>query len=61
MYSDSGDVPNYLAIYEIDEPGLPRSPVWKQQTSLGAWPTEMRPNFTARRNGVYRFIAKAPA
>lgn len=61
MYSESGDVPDYLAIYDIDEPGLPRSPAWKQQTSLGAWPTEMRPNFTARRNAVYRFLTKAPA
>lgn len=60
IYSDSGDVPDYLAIYEIDQPDLPRSPVWKQQATLGTWQIEMRPNFTARRNGVYRFIAKAP-
>jgi hypothetical protein len=32
----------------------PRSPDWKQQTNKGAWQTEMRPNFMARRNGVYR-------
>lgn len=60
LYSDSGDVPDYLAIYDIDEPGLPRSPAWKHQTNLGAWPTEMRPRFTARRNGVFRRTAQAP-
>lgn len=54
QYSDTGDVPDYLAIYAIDAAGTPRSPEWKKQTNLGAWPTQMRPNFTARRNGVYR-------
>jgi hypothetical protein len=55
-WSDSGDVPDYLAIYEIDNTEVPRSPEWKRQTNLGAWPTEMRPNFTARRNGAFRRI-----
>jgi hypothetical protein len=53
MYSESGDVPDYLAIYAIDAAGTPRSSEWKVQTNLGAWPTEMRPYFTARRNGVF--------
>jgi hypothetical protein len=61
LYSESGDAPDYLAIYEIDAPGLPRSPKWKRQTNLGAWPTEMRPHFTARRNGVFHRFAQASA
>ena len=54
QYSESGGVPDYLAIYAIAAAGTPRSPEWKKQTNLGAWPTQIRPNFTARRNGVYR-------
>ena len=52
-YSDSGDVPDYLAIYAIDDATTPRSSAWKKQTSLGGWPMQIRPHFTARRNGVY--------
>jgi hypothetical protein len=57
QYSETGDVPDYLAIYAIDRPDTPRSPEWKKQTSLGAWPTQIRPHFTARRNGVYHRIS----
>jgi len=53
LYSITGNAPDYLAIYAINEADVPRSPQWKQQTNKGAWPTQMRPNFTARRNGVY--------
>jgi hypothetical protein len=52
-YTDSSDVPDYLAVYAIDAVDTPRSPSWKEQTNLGAWPTRIRPHFTARRNGVY--------
>jgi len=54
LYAVAGESPDYLAIYAIATSDVPRSPGWKQQTNKGAWPTEMRPNFTARRNGVYR-------
>jgi hypothetical protein len=54
QYSDGGNVPDYLAIYAIDAADRPRSPEWKEQTNLGAWPKEMRPNFTARRNGSFQ-------
>jgi len=54
LYSPSQNAPDYLAVYAVDAADVPRSPSWKAQTQKGAWPTEMRPNFTARRNGVYR-------
>src|SRR3546814_2189062 len=54
----SGDVPEYLAIYGLENPAVPRSPAWKAQTNKGAWPVEIRPNFTARRNGIYSRIAE---
>ena len=54
IYSVTGSAPDYLAIYAVDATDIPRSPEWKAQTQKGAWPTQMRPHFTARRNGVYR-------
>jgi hypothetical protein len=54
LYSPSGDAPDYLAIYAVNGVDVPRSPGWKEQTSKGAWPTQMRPHFTARRNGVFK-------
>ena len=54
LHSDGSGLPDYLAIYAVDESNRPRSPEWKRQTSLGAWPTQIRPHFTARRNGVFR-------
>lgn len=56
-WSESGEVPDYLALYGISEPGLPKSPAWQAQTNKGIWPTEMRPHFTVRRNGVFDRIA----
>jgi hypothetical protein len=56
-WSDSGDVPDYLAIYGIEDSALPKSEAWKAQSGKGAWPTQMRPHFTARRNGVFTRIA----
>ena len=34
----------------------PRSPEWKKQIGLGAWP-KLRTHFTARRNDVYHRIS----
>jgi hypothetical protein len=56
-YSDTGDTPDYLAIYAVNKSDTPRSAEWKKQTGLGRWPTEIRPHFTARRNGVYHRIS----
>lgn len=56
-YSDTGDVPDYLAVYAIDNAERPRTPEWKVQTNKGAWPAQIRPHFTARRNGVYHRIS----
>jgi hypothetical protein len=52
LYSPTGNAPDYLAIYAVDGADIPRSPKWKEQTSKGAWPTQMRPHFTARRNAA---------
>ena len=61
VWSGTGDVPDYLTLYDIDGPDLPRSPAWKAQTNKGRWPIEMRPNFTARRNGAYSRISQFTA
>lgn len=60
-WSETGGVPDYLALYDIACPEIPRSEAWKAQTSKGAWPTEMRPRFTARRNGAFTRIAEFSA
>lgn len=57
VQSETGEVPAYLALYDIAEASLPKSAEWQAQTSKGRWPTEMRPHFTVRRNGVFRRIA----
>jgi hypothetical protein len=49
----AGPLPEYLAIYDIAEPQVPRSAEWKRQTNSGAWPEQIRPHFTARVNGVF--------
>lgn len=54
LFSLTNNAPDYLAIYAVEGADTPRSPEWKGQTQKGAWPTEIRPHFTARRNGVYR-------
>ena len=54
LYSVTNNAPDYLAVYAVNAADIPRSPEWKAQTQKGAWPTQIRPHFTARRNGVYR-------
>jgi len=56
LYSVTNNAPDYLAVYAVTAAEIPRSPEWKAQTQKGAWPTQIRPHFTARRNGVYRRI-----
>src|SRR5262245_4275156 len=56
-WSDTADMLEYLAIYEIDDPELPRSDIWKKHAAMGRWATDMRPHVTLRRSGVYRQIA----
>jgi hypothetical protein len=58
LYSETGNLPDYLAVYAIDAVETPRSVAWKTQTSLGAWPTQMRPHFTVRRNGVFQRVSR---
>jgi hypothetical protein len=56
-WSDGGGMLEYLAIYDIDDPELPRSDIWKKHAAMGRWPTDMRPHITERKSGVYRQIA----
>jgi len=55
-WSDNGDMQRYLAVYEIGDPELPRSPAWQAQTRQGKWPTDMRQHVINRANGVFRQI-----
>lgn len=53
-WADGGDMPEYLALYEVDDPELPRSEAWKHHANSGSWPTEIRPHMTVRRHGMFR-------
>ena len=39
----------YLAIYGLEAPDVPASPVFRKAVDLGIWPTEVRP-FTKNRS-----------
>ena len=57
-WADSDETLEYLCIYELDDPELPRSPIWKKHAAMGRWATEMRQHVTRRRSGVFRKIAE---
>lgn len=58
--TDEG-MPAYLAVYEVDDPELPRSEAWRKAADVGAWPTEIRPFLTERRHSVFRSLRPAAA
>ncbi len=51
--SRNADAPTYCAIYEIDSPDLPETPVWKEASDKGDWAPMVRPYTTNRRHFVY--------
>ena len=49
----------YLAVYEIDDPGVPTSEGWLRARDLGRWPSEVRPWTSGLVNGLYEWRAGA--
>ncbi|MGO8864949.1 MAG: hypothetical protein ACLQME_00465 [Alphaproteobacteria bacterium] len=47
--------PRYLAIYEIDSPGVLTSAAWAEASEVGRWPTEVRP-YTSNRHHIVRKV-----
>jgi hypothetical protein len=53
VWSDAQDMPEYLAIYDVDAPDVPKSEEWRQASASGVWPSEIRPHMTVRRHGMF--------
>jgi hypothetical protein len=54
--STQAGVPSYLAVYEIDDPGVVESPAWLEGIDLGEWKPKIRPHTTNRKHSVFRRI-----
>ena len=53
LWSDTEEMPEYLAIYDVDGPGVPKSLEWQNASNTGRWPLEIRPHMTVRRHGMF--------
>lgn len=56
LWADTPDMPEYLAIYDVDAPDVPKSPEWLKASAAGDWPKEIRPHMTVRRHGMFERI-----
>ncbi|MDE0726622.1 MAG: hypothetical protein VCF08_21335 [Alphaproteobacteria bacterium] len=46
-------LPHYIAIYEVESPGVLNSPAWAEAVEAGRWASQVRP-FTTNRQHVMR-------
>ena len=53
---DGGSEPQYVAIYEIDNPDVLLSQEWAEAGEKGRWPSEVRPFASNRRHVVRKLI-----
>lgn len=58
-WSDGADMPEYLAVYEVDDPEVPKSAAWKNASIACGWAERIRPHLTVRRHGMFRKIPQA--
>lgn len=56
VWADTSDMPEYLAIYDVDASDVPKSPEWLKASGTGDWPKEIRPHMTVRRHGMFERI-----
>ena len=52
-WGDAG-MPEYLAVYDIDDPNLPKTPEWKAASDAGDWSVKIRPHLSVRLHGMFR-------
>lgn len=57
-WSDVPDMPEYLAIYDIAHPEVPKSEAWKNASIACGWAETIRPFMTVRRHGLFRKVAQ---
>lgn len=53
VWSDTPEMPEYLAIYDVDAPDVPKSKEWREASGSGRWPEEIRPHMSVRRHGMF--------
>ena len=52
----AGDVPRYLAIYELESPDIPQSEAWREAGETPNW-LRVRTTMTARMGGTFEEMA----
>jgi len=50
--------PQYMAIYEIEQPGVPASEAWRKEADRGRWISEVRPYTYNKHLSVYEQIKR---
>jgi hypothetical protein len=55
-WSDTPDMPEYLALYELTSPDVPKSEAWKNASIVCGWAKKIRPYLKIRRHGMFRRI-----
>jgi hypothetical protein len=56
IWADTPDMPEYLAIYDVDAADVPKSKEWREASAKGQWPAEIRPHMTVRRHGMFECL-----
>lgn len=56
VWSDTDEMPEYLAIYDVDAPDVPKSQQWREASASGKWPSAIRPHLTVRRHGMFERV-----
>lgn len=52
---DGEDQPRFLAIYELEDPDIPKSVAWEKAATVPAW-VKIREVVTTRKRGVFKKI-----
>ena len=56
-YSTSHDgLPKYLAVYDLESPGVVESEAWQQASNSGEWPSKVRPHLKNLTRVLYKSI-----
>lgn len=56
VWADTDEMPEYLAIYNVDAPDVPKSQQWREASASGEWPSAIRPHLTVRRHGMFERV-----
>ena len=49
-------MPEYLAVYEVTSPDVPKSDDWKKASVDCGWAEKVRPHLKTRRHGMFRYV-----